>query len=137
MESKNLSRKVVFTNGCFDILHAGHVELLKFAKSLGDHLVVGLNTDRSVSENKGPARPINTQQNRKTVLESIRWVDEVLLFDEKTPINLINSLNPDIIVKGSDYVSCEVIGRHIAEVRIFELVDGLSTTKTIENISNR
>jgi D-beta-D-heptose 7-phosphate kinase/D-beta-D-heptose 1-phosphate adenosyltransferase len=137
MELKNLSNKIVFTNGCFDIIHAGHIELLKYARSLGDKLIVGLNTDRSVKENKGSHRPINTQENRKTVLESVRWVDEVILFDEKTPINLINAIDPDIIVKGSDYVSDEVIGKHIAEVRIFELVDGLSTTKTIENISNR
>lgn len=131
------SKKTVFTNGCFDIIHTGHVELLKYAKSLGSELIVGLNTDRSVKENKGDLRPINTQENRKTVLESIRWVDKVILFDEKTPIVLINDLNPDIIVKGGDYTSDEVIGRHIADVKIFRLIDGLSTTKTIENINNR
>jgi len=131
------SKKIVFTNGCFDIIHTGHVELLKYAKSLGSELVVGLNTDRSVKENKGDLRPINTQENRKIVLESIRWVDRVILFDEKTPIVLINDLNPDIIVKGGDYTSDEVIGKHIADVKIFRLIDGLSTTKTIENINNR
>ena len=132
-----MPKKIIFTNGCFDIIHSGHIGLLKYARSLGDKLIVGLNTDRSVRENKGLQRPINSQENRKIVLEAIRWVDEVVLFDEKTPINLINIINPDIIVKGGDYVQDEVIGKEVAEIRIFELVDELSTTKTIENISDR
>jgi len=132
-----MPEKIIFTNGCFDIIHPGHVGLLRYARSLGDKLVVGLNTDRSVRENKGPHRPINSQENRRVVLEAIRWVDEVVLFDEKTPINLIKVINPDIIVKGGDYVEDEVVGKEVAEIRIFELVDGLSTTKTIENINNR
>ena len=102
--------KVIFTNGCFDIIHRGHVDLLKYAASLGEKLVVGLNTDESVRKNKGPERPFNTQDDRKAVLQSIRWVDEVVLFDEKTPIDLINRIKPDIIVKGSDYSKEEVVG---------------------------
>ena len=129
--------KLVFTNGCFDIIHRGHIELLKYAKSCGDRLVVGLNSDNSVKSLKGEARPIQSQDDRKAILEAIRWVDEVVIFNEMTPINLIKSLTPDIIVKGGDYKVDEVVGHKIAEVKIFELIDGLSTTKTFENISNR
>ena len=129
--------KLVFTNGCFDIIHRGHIELLKYAKSCGDRLVVGLNSDNSVKSLKGEARPIQSQDDRKAILEAIRWVDEVVIFNEITPINLIKSLTPDIIVKGGDYKVDEVVGHKIAEVKIFELIDGLSTTKTFENISNR
>ena len=129
--------KLVFTNGCFDIIHRGHVELLKYAKSCGDRLVVGLNSDESVRRLKGSTRPIQCQEDRKAILEAIRWIDEVVIFDEKTPIKLIKSLNPDIIVKGGDYKVSEVVGHDVAEVKIFELIDGLSTTKTFQDISNR
>ena len=129
--------KIIFTNGCFDIIHRGHIELLKHASSLGEKLIVGLNTDESVRKNKGPERPYNTESDRKAVLESIRWVDEVVLFNEKTPIDLINIIKPDIIVKGSDYSAEDVVGKEIAKIVIFEKIDGLSTTKTIKNISNR
>ncbi len=127
----------VFTNGCFDIIHRGHIELLKFARNCGDKLIVGLNSDSSVKRLKGDSRPIQNQEDRKAILEAIRWVDEVVLFEEPTPINLIKSLKPEIIVKGGDYTPDQVVGNNLAEVRIFELVDGLSTTKTVENISNR
>lgn len=129
--------KTIFTNGCFDVLHRGHVELLKYAKSLGSSLVVGLNSDNSVKKLKGNDRPINNQEDRKAILESIKWVDHVVIFDEETPEKLITKLKPDIIVKGGDYTKKEVVGHKIAEVKIFELVDGLSTTKTIKDISNR
>ena len=129
--------KTIFTNGCFDVLHRGHVELLKYAKSLGSSLVVGLNSDNSVKKVKGNDRPINNQEDRKAILESIKWVDHVVIFDEETPEKLITKLKPDIIVKGGDYTEKEVVGHKIAEVKIFELVDGLSTTKTIKDISNR
>lgn len=129
--------KTIFTNGCFDVLHRGHVELLKYAKSLGSSLVVGLNSDNSVKKLKGNDRPINNQEDRKAILESIKWVDHVVIFDEETPEKLITKLKPDIIVKGGDYTEKEVVGHKIAEVKIFELVDGLSTTKTIKDISNR
>lgn len=127
----------VFTNGCFDIIHRGHIELLKFARNCGDKLIVGLNSDSSVKTLKGDSRPIQNQEDRKAILEAIRWVDEVILFEEPTPINLIKRLKPEIIVKGGDYTPDQVVGNNLAEVRIFELVDGLSTTKTVENISNR
>ena len=128
---------LVFTNGCFDILHRGHIELLKFAKSCGKNLIVGLNSDASVKRLKGESRPIQCQEDRKAILESIRWVDRVIIFDEPTPINLIKDLEPDIIVKGGDYKPEDVVGNELAEVKIFELIDGLSTTKAIKNISNR
>ena len=126
----------VFTNGCFDILHRGHVELLKYSKSLGNYLIVGLNTDRSVRALKGEKRPINSEQDRKLLLESLRCVDEVILFDEETPRDLILSLKPDIIVKGGDYNVESVIGADIAKVVIFKYLDGYSTTKIIKSISS-
>ena len=129
--------KLVFANGCFDIIHRGHIELLKYAKSCGDKLVVGLNSDESVRNLKGPTRPIQRQEDRKSILEAIRWVDEVIIFDEETPIKLINFLKPDIIVKGGDYKVSEVVGHKVATVKIFELLDGLSTTKAVKNISDR
>ena len=129
--------KVIFTNGCFDILHRGHLELLKFCRSIGDHVVVGINSDDSVRKIKGPDRPIFSQEDRKAILESLTCVDEVFVFHEKTPQSLINSINPDIIVKGSDYSPDKVIGNESCEVVIFELLDGYSTTKTIQDITNR
>lgn len=132
-----MNRKVVFTNGCFDILHLGHLKLLEYCKSIGDILIVGLNSDESVSRLKGPNRPINNQIQRKTMLESIRYVDEVRIFNDDTPLKLIEDLRPNIIVKGGDYLKEEVIGNSLAEVRIFNYVEGYSTTKSIQNIINR
>ena len=129
--------KTIFTNGCFDILHRGHIELLKYAKSLGDILIVGLNSDMSVKENKGDSRPINSQEDRKFILESIEYVDKVVVFNEKTPYNLINEIMPDIIVKGGDYKKEDVVGADLCEIKIFELINGHSTTKTIEDLSER
>ena len=128
---------VVFKNGCFDVLHVGHIELLKYCKSIGDFLIVGINSDESVSRLKGPSRPINTESERKIMLESIKYVDEVIIFNEDTPLNLIQNKNPDIIVKGGDYSEKEVVGNKLAEVRIFKYVEGYSTTKAIQNIINR
>lgn len=129
--------KIVFTNGCFDILHVGHVELLKYAKSLGDKLIVGLNSDSSVKALKGSSRPINHENDRKKVLENIKHVDQVIIFEETTPLNLIKKINPDIIVKGGDYNPDQVIGKEYSQVVIFNYLDGYSSTKIIENISNR
>ena len=128
--------KTIFTNGCFDILHRGHIELLTFCKSLGT-VVVGLNSDESVRRLKGDSRPINSQEDRKLLLESLVFVDSVVLFDEDTPYNLIKSLSPDTIVKGGDYNREDVVGSDICEVRIFGPIHGYSTTKSIEDISNR
>ena len=129
--------KTVFTNGCFDILHRGHVELLRFCKELGGRVVVGLNSDASIRKLKGEARPINKEEDRAFILEAMIYVDEVILFDEETPISLIEKVMPDIIVKGGDYNSDTVVGKDLAEVMIFEYLDGYSTTKTLQDISNR
>tara|TARA_R100001163_G_C5064186_1_gene201697 strand:+ start:1641 stop:2039 length:399 start_codon:yes stop_codon:yes gene_type:complete len=125
---------IVFTNGCFDIIHRGHIELLKFCKSIGDRVIVGLNSDCSVKRLKGEARPINSQDDRSQILKSIKYVDEVIIFEEDTPLMLIKQVQPDIIVKGGDYQKEDVVGKGIAEVIIFETIDGYSTTKTIQDI---
>ena len=127
--------KKVFTNGCFDILHRGHIELLKFCKSLGE-VTVGLNSDKSVKKLKGLKRPIFTEEDRKFMLESCKYVDNVVFFDEQTPFKLINSLRPDVVVKGGDYKPQEVVGYGICEVVIFKFVNGYSTTNIVENIKN-
>lgn len=127
---------VIFTNGCFDILHIGHVKLLKYAKSLGSRLIVGINSDCSVKRLKGSSRPINNLNNRKELLESLSCVDEVISFDEDTPYNLINIVKPDIIVKGGDYRPKEVVGSDICKVVIFNLVDNISTTKILNYEKN-
>ena len=127
-------KKIVFTNGCFDILHAGHVRYLRQARRLGDVLIVGLNSDRSVSSIK-PGRPINSEKNRAEVLSGLSSVDYVIVFSEKTPYNLIKSLKPDILVKGGDWKKEEIIGSDIAkETYILPFVKGISTTKIIEKI---
>ena len=128
---------LVFTNGCFDVIHRGHIELLRFCKGEGNTVFVGINSDKSVKRLKGESRPINNQEDRKLILESLKYVDKVFVFDEDTPYNLIKSINPDVIVKGSDYKKEEVVGADLCEVSIFENVEGYSTTKTIQNISNR
>ena len=127
--------KVIFTNGCFDIVHRGHVELLEYCKSIGDKVIVGLNSDDSVKRLKGKKRPINSEKDRKYLLESLKYVDEVVIFNEDTPIKLIEKLNPDVIVKGGDYTVESVVGNNICEVRIFKYVKGYSTTSTIQDIN--
>jgi D-beta-D-heptose 7-phosphate kinase/D-beta-D-heptose 1-phosphate adenosyltransferase len=122
---------VIFTNGCFDILHIGHVRLLKYAKALGSRLIVGINSDCSVKRLKGNNRPINTLNNRVELLESLSCVDEVISFNEDTPYNLINTIKPDVIVKGGDYNPKDVVGSDICKVVIFNLVDNISTTKIL------
>ena len=121
----------VFTNGCFDILHRGHLELFKYCKSMG-HVIVGLNSDDSVRRLKGTERPINTEKDRKFILESIKYIDEVLIFNEDTPYELIKHVKPSIIVKGGDYTESTVVGADLAEGKIFKFIDGYSTTKIIE-----
>ncbi len=138
---KNHGEKVVFTNGCFDILHQGHLDLLKYSKAQGDRLIVALNTDTSVKKLKGDSRPINNEELRSEIMASLYYVDAVLLFDEQTPLTLIESLKPDIIVKGGDYKASEVVGADIVinsggEVKIFSLLQGHSTTDTIKKIKN-
>lgn len=133
MDNTKLTEKIIFTNGCFDILHAGHIELLKYCKSLGK-VIVGLNSDASVARLKGAERPIKSQNERKLILEACRFVDEVVIFEHDTPIELIIDLRPDVIVKGGDYEADEIIGREYAEVKIFNFVNGFSTTATINKI---
>ena len=124
--------KTIFTNGCFDILHRGHFELLKYCHSLG-HVVVGLNSNSSVRGLKGETRPFFDEKDREFALRSCRFVDEVFVFPEDTPLNLITSLQPDIIVKGGDYNPEEVVGSGLCEVRIFNYIEGYSTTKVLES----
>ncbi len=128
--------KLIFTNGCFDIVHRGHLELLRYCQSLG-RVIVGLNSDESVKRLKGENRPINHQQDRKFLLESLSYVDEVMIFSENTPYNLIKQIKPDIIVKGGDYNIDNIVGSDMCEVKIFNYIDGYSTTKIIERADNR
>jgi D-beta-D-heptose 7-phosphate kinase / D-beta-D-heptose 1-phosphate adenosyltransferase len=134
-ELKARDKKIIFTNGCFDILHAGHVRYLETAKSYGDILILGLNSDRSVSILKGEGRPINTQLDRAYILAALEAVDYVVIFDDETPYDLIKAVKPHILVKGGDYEGKQVIGQDIAdELKLVQFVDGKSTTKTIEKI---
>ncbi|QOY51435.1 D-glycero-beta-D-manno-heptose-7-phosphate kinase [Candidatus Sulfurimonas baltica] len=128
-------KKVVFTNGCFDILHVGHVKYLQIAKSFGDILIVGLNSDESVSRLKGPSRPVNVAEDRAYILAALEAVDFVVPFEEDTPHNLIEMIRPHVLVKGGDYKGKDVIGTEFAdELRLVDFVDGKSTTKTIQKI---
>lgn len=131
--------KTVFTNGCFDILHRGHVEYLQKARTFGDRLIVGLNSDASVRRLKGETRPIQDQTSRKIVLEALRCVDEVFIFEEDTPYELIQKIQPDVLVKGADYRPEDIVGYDIVkskggEVRTVEFVEGFSTTKIIDRL---
>jgi len=128
----DLNENVIFTNGVFDILHRGHFELLKTARSLGNKLIVGINSDASVRRLKGPTRPINDEFIRMEQLLSLPWVDDVVIFEEDTPYNLIKNLNPNLIVKGGDYSVESVVGNDIAPVYIVPTVEGYSTTRIIE-----
>ncbi|MDP1784338.1 MAG: D-glycero-beta-D-manno-heptose-7-phosphate kinase [Sulfuricurvum sp.] len=132
---KREGKRVVFTNGCFDILHVGHVKYLQEAKSYGDVLIVGLNTDSSVRELKGPTRPVNPENDRAYILAALESVDYVVMFSDETPYELIKSIAPDILVKGGDYEGKEVVGAELAtELRLVQFVDGKSTSATISRI---
>ena len=139
--------KVVATNGCFDLLHAGHVSFLKEARELGDYLIVGCNSDRSVKELKGSTRPIYSQEDRKAILESLRCVDEVRIFDDKDACNFLDSVKPNIYVKGGDYNlmwenKCQVatkeraiVEKHGGSVRLLNFLEGRSTSTIIKKIT--
>lgn len=132
-------KKVVFTNGCFDLLHAGHVTYLEAARALGDVLVLGLNTDASVRENKGPTRPINNEIDRARVVGALRAVDYVVLFGEKTAETIIAKVRPDIYVKGGDYTldtlpEAKIVQSYGGRVEFIDMVAGRSTTHVIERI---
>ncbi|MBO7082270.1 MAG: D-glycero-beta-D-manno-heptose 1-phosphate adenylyltransferase [Bacteroidales bacterium] len=131
--------RIVFTNGCFDLLHRGHVEYLAKASDKGDVLVVGLNTDASVRRLKGESRPINDETARATVLASLNCIDAVVLFDEDTPYELIKAVHPDVLVKGADYKPEDIVGYDIVtsyggKVETVDLVEGYSTTGMIESL---
>lgn len=135
------NKKIVFTNGCFDLLHLGHIDYLSKAADLGDILVIGVNTDASVSRIKGPKRPVNDQQSRSILLASLRFVDAVVLFDEPTPKELIECIQPDILVKGDDYKAEEIVGYDTVKAKggliaTIPLVQGYSTTSIINKILN-
>jgi rfaE bifunctional protein nucleotidyltransferase chain/domain len=139
-KARAAGRKIVFTNGCFDILHRGHVECLKQARALGDLLVVGLNSDDSVARLKGAGRPVLGQDDRAAVLSALESVDYVCIFNEDTPLELILALTPDVLVKGGDYKPSEVVGAKEVEswggqLAIIELVPGASTTELISRIN--
>jgi len=136
---KKSHKKIVFTNGCFDILHAGHLKLLKHAKRYGDVLIVGVNSDESVKLSKGTKRPIISQEDRLVILASLKIVDFVIIFEEKTPLNLIKKISPDILVKGGDYKINDIIGADYlvqkgGEVKTVKLKGGCSTSSLIKNL---
>jgi glycerol-3-phosphate cytidylyltransferase len=141
LKAKN--KKIVFTNGCFDILHAGHMKLLNEAKSFGDILIVGLNSDGSVKRIKGDSRPINSQERRAEALSGIGCIDYVVIFEENTPCEIISQIKPDIHVKGGDYDShnyakmpeAEIVHKYGGEVKIVKLVEGQSTTAIINKMA--
>ena len=140
-DRKIRKRVIGFTNGCFDILHIGHIKLFEYAKKHCDFLIVGLNSDQSVNLLKGQGRPINSQINRKEILDSIKYIDEVVIFDELTPENLIKDILPDILIKGSDYeikdiVGAEIVKSHGGKVLRFSLIKGESTSQKIRDLDN-
>lgn len=134
-KQREAGKKIVFTNGCFDILHAGHVSVLEFSRAKGDVLVVGLNSDASVRRLKGPTRPVNKQADRALVLAALQSVDAVCVFEEDTPYELIKLVRPDVLVKGGDYKPEEIVGREFAKkVARFALLKGRSTTNIIKKV---
>jgi rfaE bifunctional protein nucleotidyltransferase chain/domain len=136
---KNHGNKVVFTNGCFDLIHLGHVDYLEKARNLGDKLVIGLNSDNSVSRFKGPERPLQDQNSRARVLAAMQFIDLVVFFDEDTPLDLISELVPNVLVKGSDYLAENIVGADVVKnnggvVKTIDFVPGYSTTRIVEKI---
>ena len=135
------NKKLVFTNGCFDILHLGHIDYLSKAKSFGDKLIIGLNTDISVRKIKGENRPITNENSRATILASLLFVDAVILFDEETPRELIKFVQPDVLIKGSDYKIENIVGNDIVKanggkIETLDLLEGYSTSIIEEKIKN-
>ena len=136
------SKKVVFTNGCFDIIHRGHIEYLAKAADEGDVLIIGLNTDSSVKKLKGPSRPVQDQESRALILASFQFVGAVVLFDEDTPYNLIKTILPNVLIKGADYSIENIVGADIVmenggEVKTIEFVDGYSSSTILNKIQSK
>jgi len=139
LEQRRAGKQVVFTNGCFDLLHVGHVKYLQKARQLGDMLVLGLNSDASVRGLKGPSRPLISEDERAHILAALDCIDYVAIFDEPTPIELIRALRPDVLVKGGDYNLDGVVGRDLVEgwggrVELVQFVDGKSTSRIVDRI---
>ncbi|TDJ05895.1 MAG: D-glycero-beta-D-manno-heptose 1-phosphate adenylyltransferase [Deltaproteobacteria bacterium] len=135
-------KKIVFTNGCFDILHPGHIAYLTAARDLGDLLLIGLNSDNSVKKIKGPDRPVNSENNRKLMLEALRAVDFVEIFDEPTPLELIQSISPNVLVKGGDWEIKDIVGSKFVqenggEVYSLSFKEGHSTTNLIKKLQGK
>jgi rfaE bifunctional protein nucleotidyltransferase chain/domain len=138
---KDEGKKLVFSNGCFDIIHRGHITYLNKAKGLGDYLVIGLNSDSSVKKIKGESRPLNNESDRALVLENLKPVDGVIIFEEDTPLNLINVIRPDFLVKGGDWKEDEIAGADVVKsyggkVVIIKYIDNYSTTSVINKMKN-
>jgi len=138
-EARATGKRVVFTNGVFDLIHPGHVRYLRDARALGDALIVAVNSDRSARANKGEARPITAERERAEILSAVSAVDAVVIFDEDTPYEIVSLIQPDVLVKGADWGPNDIVGRDIVEARggrvvRIELAPGFSTTKLIEKI---
>ena len=131
-----MGEKIIWTNGCFDVLHRGHIELFKYAKSLGTKLYVGIDTDEKVKRDKGESRPINNQQDRKFILESIKYIDKIFIFDSRTTLEQhIRNIKPNIMVIGSDWKGKVIIGKEIPEeIKYFDRVGDYSTTKILGEV---
>ncbi|TXK36394.1 D-glycero-beta-D-manno-heptose 1-phosphate adenylyltransferase [Pontibacter qinzhouensis] len=139
---RSQGQQIVFTNGCFDILHLGHVDYLEKARQLGDKMVLGLNTDASICRIKGPSRPLQDEMSRARVMASLLFIDAVVLFDENTPLKLIEAIQPDILVKGDDYTIENIVGHEIVmarggAVKTVPLVKGYSTTNIVNKIEDQ
>lgn len=135
---KKENKKIVFTNGCFDIIHAGHIKLFEEAKQLGDILIVAINSDSSIRRIKGELRPLIAEKDRAKILSAIRYIDYVTIFNEDTPYKIIKALNPDVLVKGNDYKLNEVVGRNLVKrVVLVPILKGRSTTKIIKKIHEK
>lgn len=138
---KSEGKKIVFTNGCFDLLHAGHIAYLSEAAALGDRLIIGLNSDQSVQRLKGPSRPVNTEATRAALLAAMFFIDAVVLFEEDTPLQLIQQLLPDVLVKGGDYLPENIAGApeviaNGGQVEVLQFLPGFSSTAIIDKIKN-
>jgi len=137
-KAKKLGKRIVFTNGCFDLIHKGHIKLLKNAKKQGDILILGLNSDNSVRKLKGKKKPIYSQKERARILSHFSYVDYIIIFNELTPRKLIKNIVPDVLVKGKDYTNKKIVGKEIVEAKggrvvLVPLLKGYSTTKLIRN----
>ena len=136
---RDKAQKIVFTNGCFDLLHFGHIDYLAKAKKLGDKLIIGLNTDASVQQIKGPSRPVKDELSRAHILASMQFVDAVILFDQETPLDLITWIMPDVLVKGGDYKLEDIVGHQLVlenggTVQTIDFVEGFSSSILIAKI---